>query len=110
MEKAPVKEERKMLLERVLINEYMSSDDESEENGHRVFMTRPIKWQSSKFRKYKKLLDDITKENQSTKASNQTIKRIVGDVSTNNKKPPSTLEEIDKWIVSSKFQADGENE
>ena len=85
-----------MLLERVLINDYMSSDYECEDNGQRVFLTRPIKWESSKFRGYKKLLDEITKKNQSNKVSNQTIKRIVGDVSTNNPKPPTTLDEQDK--------------
>ncbi|CAH1277255.1 Hypp9525 [Branchiostoma lanceolatum] len=48
----------KMKLQRVLIKDYMSSDEsDTDDNGEKIFLSKAIPWQSDLFAKYKRELD-----------------------------------------------------
>ncbi|KAI8484898.1 hypothetical protein Bbelb_373050 [Branchiostoma belcheri] len=72
-------------LQRVLVAEYMSSDEsDTDDNGERVLKTKAIPWESDEFAKYKHELDMKFSKLQTDQAKRQSMKRIPGPPSTTN--------------------------
>ena len=88
---------------KVLVARFMSSDEEMEDVNTRrkMFVTRPISRESSKFRNLKKQLDSKAFVNSSKRSQDQLIDRERGSLSENN--VPQNLAG-DSWVVSSKFK------
>ena len=86
---------------RILVARFMSSDEEMEDANTRrkMFVTRPIFGESSKFRNLKKQLDSKAFVNSSKRSQDQLNDRERGSLSENN--APQNLAE-DSWVVSSK--------
>ena len=98
-----VGDDERTKIKRVLVARFMSSDEEMN-NGNlrrKRFVTRPISWESSKFRSLKKQLDSKAFVNSSKRSQDQLIDRERGALS--EKDVPQNLAE-DGWIVSSKFK------
>ncbi|CAH1277287.1 Hypp9542 [Branchiostoma lanceolatum] len=90
----------KMKLQRVLIKDYMSSDEsDTDDNGEKIFLSKAIPWQSDLFAKYKRELDTkFEKFIQTDQAKRQSIKRLPGPPSTSKSKKP-ILSEKDAWVA-----------
>ena len=88
---------------KVLVARFMSSDEEMEDVNTRrkMFVTRPISRESSKFRNLKKQLDSKAFVNSSKRSQDELIDREHGALS--KKDVPQNLAE-DSWIVSGKFK------
>ena len=98
-----VGDDERTKIKRVLVARFMSSDEEMKDANTRRkrFVTRPISWESSKFRNLKKQLDSKAFVNSSNRSHDQLIDRERGALS--EKDVPQNLAE-DSWIVSSKFE------
>ena len=98
-----VGDDKRTKIKRVLVARFMSSDEEIKDANTRRkrFVTRPISWESSKFRSLKKQLDSKAFVNSSKRSQDQLIDRERGALS--EKDVPQNLAE-DSWIVSSKFE------
>ena len=70
-------------IKRVLVARFMSSDEEMEDANTRrkMFLTRPISWESSKFRNFKKQVDSKAFVNSSKRSQDQLIDRELGALS-----------------------------
>ena len=98
-----VGDDERTKIKRVLVARFISSDEEMEDANTRrkMFVTRPISWESSKFRNLKKQLDSKAFVNSSKRSQDQLIDRERGSLSENN--VPQNLAG-DSWVVSSKFK------
>ena len=98
-----VGDDERTKIKRVLVASFMYSDEEMEDTNTRRkrFVTRPISWESSKFRNLKKQIDFKAFVNSSKRSQHQLIDRERGVLS--EKDVPQNLTE-DGWIVSSKFK------
>ena len=98
-----VGDDERTKIKRVLVARFISSDEEMEDANTRrkMFVTRPIFWESSKFRNLKKQLDSKAFVNSSKRSQDQLIDRERGSLSENN--VPQNLAG-DSWVVSSKFK------
>ena len=98
-----VGDDERTKIKRVLVARFISSDEEMEDANTRrkMFVTRPISWESSKFRNLKKQLDSKAFVNSSKRSQDELIDREHGALS--KKDVPQNLAE-DSWIVSGKFK------
>ncbi|XP_078586100.1 uncharacterized protein LOC144867970 [Branchiostoma floridae x Branchiostoma japonicum] len=88
----------KQKVQRVLLTEYMSSEDSGDsDEEEKTFKTRPIPWQSDLFTRYKRELDFKYSKMQTDLARRQSVKRVPGPPSTSKVKKP-ILSEQDDWI------------
>ena len=71
---------------------YTSSDEEIIEDKIKVFVTRPLPWESNKLKKYKEKLDKIAKEKSSKKGIGKKCKRRIDEFSENSRSPPVDLD------------------
>ena len=97
------KEETIAKLRRVCITKYASFDDKDvDENSSRIFASRPIPWESTNFKKYKRHLNEFVQKKAAKKGVQQSTLRKVGEPSENAITP--ALVQEDDWIISSKFK------
>ena len=103
LEMSSCEEDIKQKLGRVLKPQYMSSEEGyDEDTEQKQFIVRPLCWESSLFRKYKKKLDDVRYRRMKKRSKDQTLERLLGDPSDNKETP--NVEKEDSWIVSSRFK------
>ena len=92
-------EESKKHFNSALIPDMMSSEDKQEdENGSRYFVIRKPKFQTRKFEKLLKTIDDAYKANCSQRAKDQTVWRETGEESGSSK-PKFSDENLSKLFI-----------
>ena len=87
-------EEKKEKIERCLVLDLMSSEDE-EEDG--TFSVRPLRWRSAVMDQYVSELDDKIKATKSKKAARQTVQRKLGEMSV--RPVPTQVSAECRWAV-----------
>lgn len=77
-----IRDSQKDKVHRILTHEYMSSEEEEENEEGRVFVVHPLAFRSQKLVDTFKRLDNVYKETLNKRSKNQTVKRIQGRAST----------------------------
>ena len=63
-------------------------------NSARIFVSRPVPWESSKFKKYKQLLDELVQIKTTQKRAQQSTLSKVGELSENTTAPALEKEDM----------------
>ncbi|XP_057311323.1 uncharacterized protein LOC130649321 [Hydractinia symbiolongicarpus] len=80
-------EEKKAKILKVLGVQYMSSEEEIDDNNGRYFTVHPLPWKCKKLNSTFKKLDARHQENQNKRSKNQTVRREEGRPSERNQPP-----------------------
>ena len=86
-------------IRKVLTMDYMSSEDEGEEDGNDFFVVRHLPWESERLASIKKVLDTKWERSRSKRSRRQSLPRVVGNPS--NRPIPANVSEDCAWAINS---------
>ena len=74
-------EGRKKIVRNILILDLMSSEEETEDDGSRIFLVNPLPWVTDSYRKITKIADKYYEATKSKRARELTVERKSGTAS-----------------------------